>query len=175
MGIPEIRIVEVSLEDLGKLQEIATRTFQQSFAASNSEANMKHYLEQHFSVENLQSEILNPDSRFYFAMLAEKPIGYIKLNTGQAQTVLPNDTGMEIERIYIEQAYKGNGIGNLFISKAIEKARGSRTAYLWLGVWEHNNPAIHFYEKNGFRIFSRHIFKLGDDPQTDLLMKRELG
>jgi ribosomal protein S18 acetylase RimI-like enzyme len=45
---------------------------------------------------------------------------------------------------------------------------------LWLGVWEKNEPAIRFYEKNGFKKFSKHIFKLGNDEQTDLLLKKTL-
>jgi ribosomal protein S18 acetylase RimI-like enzyme len=45
---------------------------------------------------------------------------------------------------------------------------------MWLGVWEYNPRAQRFYEKNGFRIVGSHVFLLGEDPQTDLLMQREL-
>jgi ribosomal protein S18 acetylase RimI-like enzyme len=50
---------------------------------------------------------------------------------------------------------------------------GHRT--LWLGVWEHNTRARAFYEKWEFRDVGRHIFQLGDDRQTDILMERTLG
>ena len=33
---------------------------------------------------------------------------------------------------------------------------------------------IDFYEKNGFVPFDKHIFVLGDDEQTDIMMKMEL-
>ena len=33
---------------------------------------------------------------------------------------------------------------------------------------------IDFYEKNGFVPFDKHIFVLGDDKQTDIMMKMEL-
>ena len=46
--------------------------------------------------------------------------------------------------------------------------------YLWLGVWEKNEKAIRFYEKNNFKIFSSHEFKMGDEIQTDFLMKLNL-
>lgn len=42
--------------------------------------------------------------------------------------------------------------------------------YVWLGVWEKNLGAIRFYEKNGFVPFDKHIFRLGDEKQTDILM-----
>jgi ribosomal protein S18 acetylase RimI-like enzyme len=43
---------------------------------------------------------------------------------------------------------------------------------VWLGVWEKNLRAISFYEKNGFIAFDQHIFQLGDDRQTDIMMKK---
>jgi ribosomal protein S18 acetylase RimI-like enzyme len=46
---------------------------------------------------------------------------------------------------------------------------------IWLGVWEKNHNAIGFYTKNGFITFDKHLFLLGDDQQTDLLMKLEIN
>ncbi|WP_243428090.1 GNAT family N-acetyltransferase [Clostridium rhizosphaerae] len=57
------------------------------------------------------------------------------------------------------------------IKKAIEIGKINNLNYIWLGVWEHNVAAIRFYEKQGFVKFDTHIFKLGDDEQTDNLMK----
>jgi ribosomal protein S18 acetylase RimI-like enzyme len=53
-------------------------------------------------------------------------------------------------------------------------AKEVKAEYIWLGVWEENNKAIHFYTKNGFIPFDKHIFKLGDEEQTDIMMKLEL-
>ena len=43
--------------------------------------------------------------------------------------------------------------------------------YIWLGVWQENPKAIQFYTKNGFEVFDQHVFKLGDEEQTDFLMR----
>jgi diamine N-acetyltransferase len=174
LSIPDLQIVEVSLEDLQPLKQISRRTFYASFGELNSPENMQLYDVQHFSDEQLGSELQNPLSRFYFAKLGEEILGYIKLNQANAQTVLPNDGGMEIERIYVDQPQKSRGIGKAFLEMTLMLARNSGAAYIWLGVWEHNTRAIRFYEKNGFRTYSRHIFKLGNDEQMDLLMKQML-
>jgi ribosomal protein S18 acetylase RimI-like enzyme len=42
---------------------------------------------------------------------------------------------------------------------------------MWLGVWKHNDKAIHFYKKKGLKAFDQHIFQLGNDAQTDILMR----
>ena len=72
------------------------------------------------------------------------------------------------------KAHQGKKIGQLFYQKALEIATQHKLRYIWLGVWEENKNAINFYEKNGFVAFDKHIFKLGDDPQTDILMKLSL-
>ena len=62
----------------------------------------------------------------------------------------------------------------MLYEKAIQTAMLASAEYVWLGVWEENPRAISFYKKNGFIEFDKHIFKLGDDEQTDLMMKLEL-
>jgi diamine N-acetyltransferase len=174
LDILEIRLVEVGLEDLEQLKYLSRRTFYATFGDVNTPGNMQLYDQHHFSDEQIRSEILNPDSRFYFALYGGEVQGYVKINLGMAQTVLPNDGGMEIERIYVDQLLKGRGIGTLLIEKTIQLATQSGAKYIWLGVWEHNTSAIGFYEKNGFLPYSQHFFQLGNDIQTDILMKFSL-
>lgn len=162
------------LEDLDKLKHLSRRTFYSTFADLNTPENMQLYSELHFSDGQLRSEIVNPDSKFFLAFYEGEAQGYIKINRGMAQTVLPNDRGYEIERIYVDQLLKGRGIGKLFLEKTIQLAKESGADYIWLGVWEHNTSAIRFYERNGFLAYSQHFFQLGDDVQTDILMKLSL-
>lgn len=57
------------------------------------------------------------------------------------------------------------------MDKALEIALKNQHDFVWLGVWEKNTRAIHFYMKNGFVAFDKHIFQLGNDKQTDIMMK----
>lgn len=65
-------------------------------------------------------------------------------------------------------------MGQILYEKAIEMAIKRKSKYVWLGVWEENPRAINFYKKNGFEEFDKHVFILGDDEQTDILMKKIL-
>ncbi len=169
-----IAIKQVTINDLSTLQRIGRQTFAETFSSSNSEENMTKYLEEGFSPEKLISELNSEGSQFYFALLNNEAIGYLKLNTGQSQTELRDETAVEIERIYVLSAYHGKKVGQLLYDKAIEVAKRSGAEYVWLGVWEENPRAIRFYEKNGFVAFDKHIFKLGEEEQTDLMMKKIL-
>lgn len=168
----EIR--RVKLSDLDQLQKICKQTFFETFSELNTEENMKKYLEEGFSLEKLTSEIQNENSELYFAIIDNELIGYLKINFGKSQTEMKADNSLEIERIYVLQKFHGKKIGQLLYEKALAIAKQKEIEYVWLGVWEENPRAIRFYQKNGFVEFDKHIFKLGDDEQTDIMMKLQL-
>lgn len=170
-----IQIKEISLNDIDQLQKIGRKTFQETFSESNSEENMKNYLEEGFSTEKLTKELNNKDSQFYFATLENEVIGYLKVNFGESQTELKGEKSLEIERIYVSKEFHGKKVGQLLYEKAIQVAKDKNVDYVWLGVWEENLRAISFYTKNGFIEFDKHIFKLGNDAQTDIMMKLKLA
>ncbi|CAM3887840.1 GNAT family N-acetyltransferase [Flavobacterium cucumis] len=169
-----ISIIKAELQDIEKLQKIGRKTFFETFSESNSEENMQKYLEESFSVERLITELSNKNSVFYFAIFDQEVIGYLKLNYGDSQTELKDNKALEIERIYVSKEFHGKIVGQLLFDKAIDVAKQKKVDYVWLGVWEENLRAIRFYKKNGFEAFDRHFFKLGDDEQTDILMKLNL-
>lgn len=166
-----IQIVDVTVRSIEQLQEIGRQTFAETFSDSNSEENMKKYLAEGFSSEKLTVELNDPNSTFYFAKINNEVIGYLKLNSGTSQTELKDNKALEIERIYVLSAFQGKKIGQLLYEKAIEIATQKGVEYVWLGVWEQNSKALHFYKKNGFVEFDKHLFKLGDEVQTDIMMK----
>lgn len=169
-----IDVRRVSLTDIDKLQAIGRQTFFETFSAENTEEDMQKYLDEGFSSEKLAAELNDASSEFYFALLDDSVIGYLKLNFGQSQTELKDNNALEIERIYVLKEFHGKKVGQLLYEKAMQVARQMNASYAWLGVWEKNPRAISFYKKNGFVEFDKHIFKLGNDEQTDIMMKRQL-
>ncbi|MEY4628851.1 MAG: Protease synthase and sporulation negative regulatory protein 1 [Bacteroidota bacterium] len=170
----QLNIRAIGIDDVVALQKIARETFSEMFADYNSADNLKKYLDEKFTLTKLSEELHHPHSTFYFAQIGEEVVGYLKTNTGEAQTELMDLNAFEIQRIYVLQAYHGKKVGQQLIEKAIEEARKTTCAYVWLGVWEENHRAIRFYSKNGFIKFDTHIFKMGDEEQMDWLMKLEL-
>lgn len=169
-----IKIRKAVLGDLQTIQGIGRQTFIETFAESNTEADMNTYLEKSFNEEKLSRELTNPDSLFFIAWEDKNAVGYLKVNSGSAQTEPQDDSALEIERIYVKASHHGKKVGQLLFEKATEIAEHQHSSYIWLGVWEQNPRAIRFYEKNGFVVFDKHIFKMGDDEQVDIMMKKVL-
>lgn len=167
-------IYPIGPSDVAQLQAIGRQTFFETFAEHNSEENMKKYLQEGFSAEKLTAELHHPDARFYFAAEDGQVIGYLKLNFGAAQTELKDNNALEIERIYVVKAFHGKKVGQMLYEKAMQVAREAAVQYVWLGVWENNKRALQFYQKNGFVAFDQHLFHLGEDVQTDIMMRLDL-
>ncbi len=167
----DIVITRATLNDIDRLQKISRQTFFETFSASNTAENMKQYLQEGFGTDKLSEELNDKNAEFYFALLNNEVIGYLKLNFGQSQTDVKDDNALEIERIYVLKEFHGKNVGQLLYQKAMQIAEQANAHYIWLGVWEENPRAISFYKKNGFVEFGKHIFKLGDDEQIDIMMK----
>ncbi|HCA07175.1 GNAT family N-acetyltransferase [Chryseobacterium sp.] len=170
----KIDIKKITVDDIDQLQKIGKQTFYETFSTYNTDEDMQKYVTESFSVAQLNTELNNENSEFYFAEINKKTVGYLKLNYGISQTELKDDKTLEIERIYVLKGFHGKKIGQILCDQAINIAKQKNVDFIWLGVWGENLKAIHFYKKNGFVEFDKHIFKLGDKEQTDMMMKLKL-
>ncbi|MDB5147257.1 MAG: family N-acetyltransferase [Mucilaginibacter sp.] len=169
-----VTIQKLVLKDADVLLALSKKTFFDFFAHLNKPEDMEAYASVAFTPQKIYTELSNPNSHFFFAMLNGEIAGYLKLNYGPAQTEFHDQNAVEIERIYVLAEHHGKKIGHQFIDFTLKEAISKSLQYVWLGVWEHNQKALAFYEKHGFKLFDSHEFVLGTDKQTDLLMKKEL-
>ncbi|MFF2458727.1 GNAT family N-acetyltransferase [Peribacillus simplex] len=167
-------IKKCTLEDSRELQEISYETFNETFKHQNSAENMNAYLEKAFDLIQLEKELSNSSSQFFFVYFNNEVAGYLKVNTNDAQTEQMGDESLEIERIYIKKKYQKHGLGKYLLNKAMEIAMESDKKKIWLGVWEKNENAIAFYKQIGFVQSGAHSFYMGDEEQMDLIMTKAL-
>ncbi|MGG4411070.1 GNAT family N-acetyltransferase [Niallia taxi] len=169
-----ITIKKCTLEDSRQLQEISYETFNDTFKDQNTPENMKAYLERAFDLKQLEKEISNISSQFFFVFFNNELAGYLKVNTNDAQSEEMGETSLEIERIYVRKQYQKHGIGKTLFIKALNIAIELDKRKIWLGVWEKNDKAIAFYERMGFVQTSAHSFYMGDEEQIDFIMTKTI-
>lgn len=171
----EYVIRECTINDLPLLRNISYQTYDDTFRDMNSASSMIAYLEQAFDIRKLRGELTNSHSEFYFLYLGEELAGYLKLNEYQVQTDINDPESLEVERIYIIKKFQGQGLGSVLVNKAIEIAALRGKQYIWLGVWEKNKKAISFYTGKGFYKMGTHSFFMGEEEQTDYIMRKDLN
>ncbi|NNL09586.1 MAG: GNAT family N-acetyltransferase [Croceitalea sp.] len=170
----DIQFKLCTLSDLISLAQLAKSTFVEAFEKDNDPKDFQTYLKKAFSEQQVEQELKNENSFFYFAYLDHELVGYFKLNQSNAQTDVYADNTMELERIYVVPEHQNKKIGTILLNRAIAIAKEKQKQYIWLGVWQKNVRAIDFYEKHDFKKFDTHPYFIGSDVQTDWLMRKEL-
>ena len=173
----EIITRQAVVEDATILTDLAYKTFWDAFAhhPQNAPDDLNHYMRQAFSIEQITEELADSKNSFLIAEIDGELAGYSKIIFGTIEPGVTAETPVELARLYSHQKFLGQGVGQTLMNASLERARGAGCDVMWLGVWEYNPRAQAFYQKNGFREVGRHVFQLGTDPQTDLLMQREIA
>lgn len=162
-----------TVADASLIAAISRQTFHDTFAVNNTEADMQKFMDGPFRTDVLMKEVEQSSFIFLLAYAGESVAGYAKLaETENPEGVTGN--AMEICRIYNTREFIGKGVGAFLMNYIIDLCRSMGKQELWLGVWEHNERAKSFYAKFGFTHFGSHDFILGDDVQTDWLMKKTI-
>ncbi|UII19439.1 GNAT family N-acetyltransferase [Fulvivirga ligni] len=170
----EIEFKRCTLNELDQLLEISKATYFEAFSAGEASENVQQYVANAFNEDRLWHELNNPFSEFYLAESDGDVVGYIKLNYKEAQQKYSDRNSIELQRIYTVGKVHGQGAGQVLLNEAIRIARQNHAEFLWLGVWDQNPRAIHFYQKNGFDKLGQMHFYMGDKKYTDTIMMIEL-
>ena len=168
------KLILCDINHLEEVLHIAKATFVETFGHLNDPIDFDTYVEKAFAREQIAKELSTKASAFYLLTLEGEPAGYLKINRPPAQSDINDQESLEIERIYVYHKHHGKGLGKLLYDKALEEAKEAGLKFIWLGVWEKNEKALRFYKARGFYKFAEHPFKLGDDLQTDDLMRMDL-
>jgi GNAT superfamily N-acetyltransferase len=169
-----VTIKQATRADAKLLAELGGEIFYKTFAAVNNPADMALYLEETFTEKKLLEEFDEPGANFFLAYADGTVAGYAKLGMKRMPDAIAGTPAMELERLYVHPLYQKQKIGYTLMAHCIQVVKDQGCKILWLGVWEHHPTAIRFYERVGFQKFGEHLFQLGNDAQTDWLMKLDI-
>jgi ribosomal protein S18 acetylase RimI-like enzyme len=169
---PDLTIRRAEPDDAGLLAELGARTFSETFAADNDPEDLAAYLASSFNPARQADELTDPASTFFIAEVGGVAAGYAMLRAGETEKGVEGAKPVELVRLYVSREWLGRGVGEGLMRACVDEARRAGYETIWLGVWERNGRAQAFYRKWNFRAVGEHVFQLGSDPQTDILMER---
>jgi ribosomal protein S18 acetylase RimI-like enzyme len=170
----EVKIIIASTEHADLIAEMSQKTFYDSFHEQNTKEDMDKFLNEQFTIPALKAEVGKEGNVFLLAYVNDVPAGYVRLREESLPEENSSANAIELARIYCIKESIGKGVGSALMKKSLAIAKELNKDVIWLGVWEFNPIAIAFYKKFGFEQFSQHDFVLGNDRQTDILMKKIL-
>lgn len=172
----EYDIRQVTEADLPMLAQLERSTFSETFQSVYDADDLQAFLTERKSDAAIRQEWGREDSFYYIIDVGDTAAGFLKINLFRqpdSGSPLPAPV-MEVEKIYVQQAFQGKKLGKALMEHAYRIAAEHFVRTLWLGVWEHNLSARKFYEKEGYSVFGEHSFNVGRQQDRDLLMQKTL-
>lgn len=167
-------IRRAELSDLEFLRAFAEHTFRITYEAQNDPKAFNDYCAEAFDLDCVRAELLHPHSEFYFACQGEERVAYQKFNFDRHPPEIGSERTLQVQRIYIAPAFQGQGLGRQLLDFAQQRATHADLDWVWISVWQKAPQTVIFYQRCGFEIFGTELFPLGDDPQSDWLMRRSV-
>lgn len=168
-------IREATLADLPKLRALAISVFTITFEKANNPDDFKAFMDEAYSEAQMRKELAEPGAVYLVAEDGEQFAGYARVRENNEVDHYLGTNHLELQRLYADIPWQGKGVAKALMDACEKIALDRGKDWIWLGVWEHNPKAQHYYQKHGYERFSEHSFMLGNDKQTDWLMRKSVN
>ncbi len=145
-----ITLSPVNLVDQERLYNLMKRVYPSAYAHFWKD-DCSWYLSQIYSKENLEQELSDANSMYYFVHYNDETVGILKLIKNCQYPPLASEKGFKIHRIYLDPSVQGKGVGNALMDYAQEVAIAQKHSLIWLDAMDKHAQAQQFYKKLGFQ------------------------
>ena len=176
----EVRLAQ--LEDTVAVSELAARTFPDACPANLPQDAIEEHIATQLSADVFDALISDPERhRLFVAEVWGGLVGYVLTHVGP--DALPSDMvrpgrveegSAYLSKCYVDEAWRGSGVADALIERAIADARDLGHAAVVLGTNRGNKEAQAFYKRHGFRKRSSRTFDVGGVRNYDVVMVRDL-
>ena len=172
-GVPVIDSPDPTPADGPALDAMAVEVWMQTFGHSASAADIATYLGEAYGPDGkLLADLNSGAARFRIALDGDRIVGYCKINPPWLPDAEPG--AIQLSQIYVNYDQHGSGVGRVLLDWAISTAREEGATALLLTVWEENHRAFAFYKKHGFEHIGDYAFPVGEQVDTDHIMRLAL-
>lgn len=162
-------------DDAPTLAALGAQTFRETFETICSSQDLAAFLAAAYGDAIQRTELADPSRPALVLESEGRPVGFAQLRLGHREPCVTGSRPVELQRIYVLREAHGSGFGAALMEASVAQARAWGADVLWLGVWEHNDRALAFYARHGFREAGDHVFMIGQQVDRDLILVRDLS
>jgi ribosomal protein S18 acetylase RimI-like enzyme len=167
------RIIEADASHVDFLSDFGRESFIDAYKETLSQKDLEAYTAGAFSKSNILDEINNSTVTYFICTDLESNLcGYSKLIPSSPPECVGSDCCIELQRLYVDERYKGQGMGKRLLMHAESKAMNKGFHSVWLRVWKGNGIAQMIYLKANYSIIGEERYQVGKDGRTVILMRK---
>lgn len=170
------------LEDVVAVSELAGRTFPDACPENLPQEAIDDHIARQLNPDVFDALISDPERhRVFVAEVWGGLVGYVLTHVGPdalpSELVRPGrveDGSAYLSKCYVDQAWRGSGIADVLLERAVADAAELGHTAVVLGTNRGNKAAQAFYKRHGFRKRSTRTFDVGGVRNDDVVMVRDL-
>lgn len=159
-----------ALSALGKRTFVDT--FVHGFAIPYPDADLEHFLEEAFGVEETARRVANGACLMLVAEQDGRLLAYAQ--SGPCDLPHPDATPVqgELKRLYVDRQAQGMGLGRTLMDASMAWLERNFKGPLWIGVWSGNDKAQRLYRAYGFEFAGEYEFPVGRVRDREFILRR---
>ena len=181
-GAERLDVRLADLEDVVAVSELAARTFPDACPENLPQEAIDDHIARQLNPDVFDALISDPERhRVFVAEVWGGLVGYVLTHVGPdalpSDLVRPGrveDGSAYLSKCYVDQAWRGSGIADVLLERAVADAAELGHTAVVLGTNRGNKAAQAFYKRHGFRKRSTRTFDVGGVRNDDVVMVRDL-
>ena len=149
-----IKIRPAQITDLPTIHDLAHEIWPSAYLEILGQAQLDYMLNKIYSLPSLQHQFTILKHYFILAAENENPVGFASYSPHEDATVY------HLNKIYVLPDQQGKNMGKQMLNYVISEIKKLGATSLQLNVNRHNK-ALHFYQKQGFKIIRKEDIDIG--------------
>ena len=163
-------IRQADIDDMPVVRDLAYKIWPLSYLQILGQDQLDYMLDKIYSLPSLEHQYNILKHHFILAWEDETPIGFASFSPHSDDA-----SAYHLNKIYVHPSQQGKNLGRRMLEYIIKEIKKAGAKALQLNVNRHNN-ALHFYEKQGFRIIRQEDIDIGSGYfMNDYVMELKLS
>ena len=161
-----MHIRSAALEDIPVIRQLSEVIWRPTYTPLLGEVQVQYMLDTMYSADALTKQ-MEDGQVFLMVHVDDRPVGFAAYSR-------IDDAAYKLNKIYVDPALQGRGIGSALLNTVVERIKASGADRLQLNVNPYNKARV-FYEHRGFTILYDEDIDIGSGYfMNDYVMEKEL-
>lgn len=154
---------------------LGVQVFLDTYATDGIRPTLAREVLRSLSPDAIAERLALPATTFVLAETAGHLIGFAQLCGGTPHALIPDPAAAELERLYVQQRFQGQGVGARLLARAEAMARATGAPLLWLTAWVGNARALRFYATLGYEEIGTTWFEFEAERHENRLFRKRFA
>lgn len=174
-GIADLVLRSAVPEDALCLSVLAMQVFLDTYATQGIRPALAREVLTCYSRATFDQAIADRGTRLVVAERRGHMIGFAQIALGASHELAPAGVQAELLRLYVQEPFTGMKVGTRLLAQAENLAASAGASVLWLTPWVHNERALAFYSRRGYRDYGLTYFTFEGESHENRVLARTVA